>query len=42
MAFDEGLAHRLRELFEDEPSISEEEAFGQESRNAKKHPLESS
>jgi TfoX/Sxy family transcriptional regulator of competence genes len=28
MAFDEGLAHRLRELFEDERSITEKKMFG--------------
>lgn len=28
MAYDEGLAHRLRELFEDEPAVTEKKMFG--------------
>ena len=28
MAYDEGLAHRLRELFEEEPAVTEKKMFG--------------
>jgi len=28
MAYDEGLAHRLREIFEDEPAVTEKKMFG--------------
>ncbi len=28
MAYDEGLAHRLREFFEDDPAITEKKMFG--------------